>query len=134
MVTVDLVAGDHTIKWTLSGYSQLAVVINVSTTGAVMCKSVTGDPCGSSSPPGVVVSGSTVTGYLLSGATPTPTPTPTPGYSNWLTSMGGVAGIKGNLIAVGNIIDGYIGIANLGFTVTLGNIGTTLDYYLGIGG
>lgn len=136
MVLVDLTAGDHTIKWTLSGYSQLTAVINVSSTGAVTCKSVTGGSCGSSYPPGVVISGSTVTGYLASGATPTPTPTPTPspGYSNWVASMGGIAGIKGNLIAVGNIIDGYIGIVNLGFTVTLGNVGTTLDYYLGIGG
>jgi hypothetical protein len=130
MVIVDLTAGEHTVKWTLSGYSQLIAVINVSSAGAVTCKSVTGGSCGSSTPPGVVVSGSTVTGYLLSGATPTPTP----GYNSWVASMGGATGIKGNLIAVGNIIDGYIGIASLGFTVTLGNVGTTIDYYLGIGG
>ncbi len=119
---------------TLSGYSQLTTVINVSSTGVVTCKSVTGGSCGSSIPPGVIVSGGAVTGYLLSGVTPTPTPIPPTTYTAWVTSMGGTAGIKGNLVAMGNIIDGYIGIASLGFTVTLGNVGTTIDYYLGIGG
>lgn len=132
MVTVDLIPGDHTIKWALNGYSQLIAVINVSSSGSVTCKSVTGGTCGSSVSPGVLVSGSTVTGYLLSSVTPTPVPVSS--YTAWVSSKGGAAGLKGNLIAIGNIIDGYIGIVNLGFTVTLGNVGTTIDYYLGIGG
>ncbi len=132
MVVVDLTPGDHTIKWTLSGYSQLVAVINISSTGLVACKSVTGGSCSLSTPPGLIVSGSTVTGFLKSAGTPTPVPVIN--YSAWVTSMGGASGIKSNLIAVGRIIDGYIGIASLGFTVTLGNVGTTIDYYLGIGG
>jgi len=61
----------------------------------------------------------------------TPTPTPSAGYSSWVTSKGGPAGIKGNLLSVGQIIDGYIDLGSLGFTVSLLNVGTTIDYYLG---
>ncbi len=53
-------------------------------------------------------------------------------YEVWIASMGGISAIAGNLAAVGNIIDGYLGMVNLGFTVTLGNVGTTIDYYLGL--
>jgi hypothetical protein len=54
-------------------------------------------------------------------------------YEAWIASMGGISAIKGNLTAVGKIIDGYLGMINLGFTVTLANVGTTIDYYLGVG-
>jgi hypothetical protein len=164
MVFVDLSPGDHTVKWTLNGYIQLIAVINVSTGGIVSCKSVTGGACGSSTPPGVTIAGNTITGYLKSTSTSTPTPTPTltptptktptptttptptktptptgtptpaSNYNTWINNMGGPTAIKSNLIAVGNIIDGYVGIISLGFTVSLGNVGTTIDYYLGIGG
>ncbi len=53
-------------------------------------------------------------------------------YAAWITSLGGISAIKGNLSAVGSIIDGYLGMVNLGFTVTLANVGTTIDYYLGV--
>ena len=136
MVIVDLVPGDHTVKFTLAGYNTLNATINVSSTGIVTCVSVTGGACGGSALPRVAISGSTVTGYLVSVTTPTPTPTPVPvtTYTAWVISIGGSLAIQGNLVAVGSIIDGYIGITYLGFTVTLGNVGTTIDYYLGIGG
>ena len=54
-------------------------------------------------------------------------------YAAWIASLGGISAIAGNLAAVGNIIDGYLGMVNLGFTVTLANVGTTIDYYLGVG-
>ena len=53
-------------------------------------------------------------------------------YAAWIASLGGISAIQGNLAAVGNIIDGYLGMVNLGFTVTLANVGTTIDYYLGV--
>lgn len=56
---------------------------------------------------------------------------PPTSYTEWIASMGGIGAIEGNLIAVGIIIDGYL-YQNLGFTVTLGNVGTTIDYYLGL--
>jgi hypothetical protein len=58
--------------------------------------------------------------------------TPTATYNGWIARMGGTGAIKGNLVAIGNIIDGYLGMVNLGFTVTLANVGTTIDYYLGL--
>ncbi len=53
-------------------------------------------------------------------------------YAAWIASLGGISAIAGNLAAVGNIIDGYLGMINLGFTVTLANVGNTIDYYLGL--
>jgi hypothetical protein len=64
--------------------------------------------------------------------TVTATLIPTPSYANWVTSKGGASGLKNNLLALGEIIDGYLGMVNLGFTVTLGNVGTTINYYLGV--
>lgn len=58
--------------------------------------------------------------------------TPTPSYANWVISKGGATGLKSNLSALGEIIDGYLGMISLGFTVTLGNVGTTINYYLGV--
>mgnify|MGYP003393623300 FL=1 len=64
--------------------------------------------------------------------TVTATLTLTPSYANWVISKGGASGLYHNLSAIGNIIDGYLGgISVLGFIVTLGNVGTTIDYYIG---
>jgi len=64
--------------------------------------------------------------------TVTATLTPTPSYTNWVTSKGGTTGLTGNLSALGEIIDGYLVMVNLGFTVTLANVGQTINYYLGV--
>ncbi len=63
--------------------------------------------------------------------TPTPSPTPSNSYSNWLSSKGGKPGLKNNLSALLEIIDGYLGFINLGFSVSLANILYTIDGYLG---
>ncbi len=94
MVTLDLTAGDHAIKWTLSGYNVLNAVINVSDAGKVTCKAVGYGSCGSATPPGVTISWDglkyVITGYLVSGATPTPTPTPIPPSVRFLVSPDGI--------------------------------------------
>ena len=65
--------------------------------------------------------------------TVTATLTSTPSYTNWVASKGGASGLYHNLSALGEIIDGYLyGASILGFTVTLGNVGTTINYYLGV--
>ncbi len=75
----------------------------------------------------------TGTATVISGQTMNVSVTLSPvSFAVWITSMGGISAIKGNMAAVGNIIDGYLGMVNLGFTVTLGNVGTTIDYYLGL--
>jgi hypothetical protein len=79
-------------------------------------------------------SDATGTVTVTSGQTVTVSATLSPAsYAAWIASMGGISAIKSNLAAVGNIIDGYLGMVNLGFTVTLANVGTTIDYYLGVG-
>lgn len=52
-------------------------------------------------------------------------------YTDWVTSKGGASGLYHNLSALGEIIDGYL-FQNFGFTVTLANVGQTVDYYLGV--
>lgn len=82
MTIINLPEGTHTIKWTLSGYNDLTAQIKISSTGLVTCISVVSGSCGGYSVPRVSISGSTVTGYMKSGATtPTPTPTITPSPS-----------------------------------------------------
>jgi len=61
---IELALGEHTVKWSKAGYDDLIATINVMDTG-VSCVSVKGGACGSTTPPGVVISDSfTVTGYL----------------------------------------------------------------------
>ncbi len=69
--------------------------------------------------------------YIVPKPSATPTPSPTNSYTNWLNSKGGKPGLKNNLPALLEIIDGYLGFKNLGFTVTLANILYTIDGYLG---
>jgi len=54
-------------------------------------------------------------------------------YPSWVASKGGSAGLRNNGVAVGQIIDGYYGLAQLGFTVVGQNVGATIDAYYGIG-
>ncbi|MFH1769087.1 MAG: hypothetical protein ABH833_00275 [Parcubacteria group bacterium] len=121
MVVIDLAPGDHTVKWTLSGYSQLVAVINVGSTGIVTCKSVTGGSCGSSTSPGVVVSGSTVTGYLKSGEISN--------ICSWITGLGGRTAITAYNIM--SLVSAYSGATNVGFTVTASHIMGVVAYYSG---
>ncbi len=125
MVVVDLAPGDHTIKWTLSGYSQLTAIINVGSTGIVTCKSVTGGSCGSSISPGVLVSGSTITGYILYGVTPTPSND----MCSWIVGLGGWDAIKAYDIM--SLVGAYSGNVNIGFTVTSASIMGAVAYYSG---
>lgn len=125
MTLVKLGIGDHTIELKLNGYDTLTMSINVTTAGVVTCNSVVSGSCGNTTPPGVVVSGTTITTYLkISAAVST--------YNDWVISKGGAAGLKGNILALLEILDGFTGITNLGFTVTIANVLSTLDYFIGI--
>lgn len=121
MVVVALSEGDHTIEWSLAGYNTLTAVINVSAAGTVTCKSVTSGTCGSSAPPGVTISGSTVTAYMKTAAAG--------GICPWITGKGGPAGIR--VPDIFTLEDAYLGFSNPGFTPTIQQILGTTDYYLG---
>lgn len=132
MVVFDLAPGNHTIVMTLSGYSTLTAVINVSTTGVVTCLNVTGGICGSSYAPGLVVSGTTVIGYLnsLSTVTPTPTSTPSGMICSWISLKGGASSLSAS--SVFEIEDAYVGLRDIGFTPTLSEVLGTEDFYVGL--
>ena len=141
MVTVNLTPGNHTITWTLTGYDTLESVINVTTTGAVSCISVTGGACNTSTPPGVITLSTVpgqVTGYLIAsaGGTPSPTPpgtpAPSPEFLAWVAAKGGAAGILHNSPALLEMIGGFIGTQNIGFTPVSANLLTTIRYFLGV--
>jgi len=131
MVVVNLTSGNHTVKMTLSGYYQLNAVINVSDTGFVTCVSVSGGSCGSSVPPSITISGTTVTGYLSSSSTPTPTGTPVPSTDicNWIVGLGGWRSITSYSIMT--LVGAYSGNQNVGFVVTSSHIMGAVAYYSG---
>jgi len=125
--TMALTEGKHTIQISLPGYNTLNATINVSSMG-VTCVSVTGGACGGSSPPSVSTSVWTVTTYLEIAVVSNT-------FTSWVSSKGGASGLRRNLAAIGEIIDGYLSdpgdIGYPGFAVTLANVGSTIDYYLG---
>lgn len=123
MVSQTLSPGDHSVIWELPEYDPLYAVINISEQGVVSCLSVEGGTVGSYVAPSVVVVGTVVTGYLEAVGLVD--------YEAWLVGRGGPEGLSGNLMAVGAILDGYGNPEFLGFTVTLANVGTTLDHYGG---
>lgn len=131
MVVIQLTEGIHTIRWTLAGYDTIDAQISISATGAVTCLGVTGGSCGSTAPPGVMITGSTVTGYLKAITTPTPTPTPTPApganICTWITGLGGWRAI--GAFDIMTLVSAYSGQVSLGFTVTAAHIMGTVAYY-----
>lgn len=133
MAVLQLTEGTHTIRWTLGGYEVLEAQVSVSPTGAVTCLSVVGGSCNSITPPGVVVSGSTVTGYLKATATPTPTPTPAPtpkpaaDICGWIIALGGWKNIMA--FDIMTLKAAYSDAADVGFKVTAAHIMASKAYY-----
>ena len=118
---IELTLGEHTVKWSKAGYDDLIAKINVTDTG-VSCVSVEGGACGSTTPPGVVTSDFTVTGYLKTKVTD---------FDSWVESKGGKDSIEyADVLEIG---DAYLGIEDIGFTPTYNNVLTAGDYYLGLG-
>jgi len=121
MVLVNLAPGNHTIEWSLSDYETITATINVGVTGIVSCISVIGGFCDDL----ISIVGNTVTGLLKQIVTST--------FDSWIESKGGIDAIEGNLLVMGEFIDGYFGITDIGFIPTLLNMGTFIDYYFGVG-
>jgi len=121
---IELALGEHTVKWSKAGYDDLIAKINVTDTG-VSCVSVDvpGGACGSTTPPGVVISDFTVTGYLKK--------TAIADFDSWVATKGGTDSIEyADVLEIG---DAYLGIADIGFAPTYDNVLTAGDYYLGLG-
>ena len=143
----NLTPGNYTVTFTLSGYHDMICDISVLSDGTVICNASTVCGC-TSSPPGLVIVGNVVTGYLLAEDLPTPTPspitptptppapTPTPApvadINSWIENKGGSAGLYGNYQAVAEIIDAHIGLTDPGFVVTGQDVALVIDYVLGL--
>lgn len=120
MVSVNLAPGNHTIEWSLDGYETITAVINVSTGGVLTCISTVTGTCAEL----ISILGSTITG-LLKSVTPD-------NFNDWILLKGGYGNIEGNLSLMGEFVDGYFGIVDLGFVPTLLDMGTFVDYYFGV--
>ncbi|GAH25233.1 unnamed protein product [marine sediment metagenome] len=103
--------------YSLSGYADLNATINVGES-AVTCVSVTGGSCGSITPPGVVASGFTVTGYLAEAGAD---------IHSWLTEKGGKEDVDSAEFV--ELKMAYLGIVPLPFTATSSHVVGTKYYY-----
>lgn len=123
VVERELDVGRHSVLWSLPAtHYPLYCEIEVTETG-VICLSVADGNCNSSTPPGVNIVGDVVTGFL--NELPVVND-----FESWIASKGGPGNIEyGELLEIN---DAYIGLANIGFTVTYPNVLTTADYYIGL--
>ncbi|RLG35331.1 hypothetical protein DRN97_00030 [Methanosarcinales archaeon] len=121
---IELSTGQHTVKWSKTGYDDLIATINVTDTG-VSCVSVQNGACYSSTPPGVLIPSSfTVVGYLKASGAVTD-------FDSWVASKGGKDSIEyADVLEIG---DAYLGFVDIGFTPNYTNVLTAGDYYLGLG-
>ena len=120
---------EHTVKVQLDGYDVFEAVIKVNSAN-VECMLVTSGKCGGSDVPRLDTTGTWSVSVAMA-----ETPEDESSFALWITEMGGESGIFGNLIVIGTIIDGYLSSYGesgyLGFSPTLTDVGTTIDYYLG---
>ncbi len=130
MVIASLVEGSNTITWTLAGYQTLTAIIDVSPTGVATCISVSGGICKDTKAPTVIVTGTTITGYLAPESSGTPTPKPTNGICDWINSKGGKSALGS--FDISTLVMAYLGFENVGFQVTSAHISGCIMYYLGI--
>lgn len=120
---------EHTIKVQLDGYDVFEAIVKVNSTN-VECLTVTSGRCGGSDMPRLDVTGTWSISTIMK-----ETPVDESSFDLWVSDVGGEAGIQANLSVIGAIIDGYLSSYDesgyLGFSPTLADVGTTIDYYLG---
>lgn len=117
MVTYTLTPGDHTIEWSLDGYQPLTATINVSSTGVLSCISVIGNTCADL----ISIVGSTITGMLKEIVVPVV------GVCSWILEKGGWEQVA--TFDIMELVQGYLLLKDLGFTVTTAHIMGTIAYY-----
>jgi len=122
MVDINLDPGNHNIQMSLFGYEIFAVTINVSTTGIITCIPSDGASCNTTTPPGLTIAGSTITGYLKSSSIASE-------LCSWITTKGGPGGIGAFDIML--LVQDYLGTQEIGFNVSSGEIMGAVAYYLG---
>ena len=147
---VQVEVGQHEIVFVANGYYALRVLVDVSGSGITCKKAEYGeydptskkftkigdascDVCATKEN-GVCITDFTIHGYLKAKeevTPPTPPPPPKPSsFEEWVKSKGGCTAIA--LTHITELIDGYLGFIDIGFTVSLSNIATAIDCYLGL--
>jgi hypothetical protein len=99
-----LATGDHNITISKNNYETVTAKINVSSTGAVTCKSVTGGSCGGTGYPRVDALGTSVKVYMATGVTD--------GKCVWINAQ-----THNQTHWISELIKAYFGRTDLGFVV-----------------
>lgn len=115
--TMELTEGSHTIQVSLTGYNTLNATINVSST-RVTC---TAGPCNTTGPPGVMISGLTVTTYLKTG-------TVSPARCTWVATKD-----TSKVVFISEMVLAYNNLTDIGFTPTAAEIGNAVLMYSNLG-
>ena len=116
MTTVNLTPGNHTIEWSLEGYETIFATVDVSSTGIMNCINVTAGTCAEL----VSIVGNAVTGLLKQIAVTDP-------VCDWISGFGGWQALA--TFDIMALIEGYLGVTDLGFTVTSAHIMGAIAYY-----
>lgn len=116
MVLVNLAPGNHTIEWSLSDYETITATIKVGVTGIVSCISVVAGICADF----ISIVGTTVTGLLKQIVVTAP-------VCDWISGVGGWQELA--TFDIMDLIQGYLNIKNLGFTVSTAHIMGAIAYY-----
>ena len=120
MDTVNLSPGDHDIEMSLAGYALFKATIRVSSTGGITCVSVMNGNCNSPRAPGMLVSGTFVTGYLKESAE---------NICSWVSGKGGPNNIKA--FDIMTMVRAYTGQEDIGVEVKSADIMGAVAYYSG---
>lgn len=118
MVIVNLSPGDHDIEMGLAGYAPYKATIRVSATGGITCVSVMNGNCNSPRAPGMLTSGTFVTGYLEESAE---------NICSWVQKKGGPSNIKA--FDIMELVQVYTGQQNIGIEVKSADIMGAVAYY-----
>ena len=124
---------EHTIRVSHDDYEMITMRIKISSSGTVSCKSVTGGNCNSTTPPGIKISGSTVTAYMkewTGSGSGGGTGLNDPAYLSWLDSKGGLNNITTPDIM--ELRDSIVGIEDVGFAVVTQQVMQCRDALLGL--
>lgn len=116
MATVTLTSGNHIIEWSLEGYETILATVDVSSTGIMKCISVTAGTCADL----VSIIGNEVKGLLNQIAVTAPVCTWISGVSGWQALA---------TFDIMDLVKGYLGVTDLGFTVTTAHIMGAIAYY-----
>jgi len=119
---------DHIIRVSHDDYEMLSMKIRISSSGSVSCVSVEGGSCNSTTPPGIKISGTTITTYMKEGEGGVPG---VGGVCDYILSIGGKASIDWTRDVLGSYYK-YIGSSSgIAYDPDWNDVLTMYYYYIG---